>query len=143
MPSMHACVSCMDACQVCTYGMHAGMSCMACMHICHACIQASRAPKRSSLPYLEDENGIEHRVCEDRALVQGWLKPRPQPLIKRRPQRLLEAHYNATVARIEAQILNVLENHHLELPQILSTHEDYLRFFKFPTENQIFSVESV
>ena len=61
---------------------------MACMHICHACIQA-----RSDLPILDDENGIEHRVGEHRALVQGWLKPRPQPLIKRRPQRLLEAHY--------------------------------------------------
>ena len=73
---------------------------MACMHICHACIQAS-----SNLPLLADENGIEHRVGEHRALVQGWLKRRPQVV------SILEAHYiddSCALGRVCFKVLGFL-----------------------------------
>ena len=87
--------------------MYACVSCMACMHICHACIQAN-----SKLPYLEDENGIEHRVGEHRASVQGWLKRGPQ-VPNRGPQVARYLLRAAELASTE-RFLKELEAHYID-----------------------------
>ena len=110
MRSMHAyyaCVLCMRsmhayyACVLCMRIMHAYYACVACMRICHVCIQASindviLAGVHTSLRNIDDNGFNDARDrARARALMEGWRKLRPQ-------------------------ILSVLENHHLEWPQILS-----------------------
>ena len=88
-------------------------ACVLCMRSMHACIQVSYKASINDVilagvhTSLRNIDGNAFNDARDRArardLMEAWPKLRPQ-------------------------ILSVLENHHLERPQILSMNEDYLWF---------------